>query len=64
MNKLNKVLLAIMGGISAVFDMVTPILLVLIWISLVGWISGSSYLLLAAAIISSLFKAIKIGWMK
>ncbi len=65
MKKLNKILLSILGGIDVVVIVITPILLILVWLSIFGiknhW---SSYVLIIIACLSSLFRGIKIGWIK
>jgi len=64
MNKRNKIILAIMCGIEAVFYIISPILIVLIWIGLSGFNYWGDYILFAVGLISSVFRGIKIGWLK
>jgi hypothetical protein len=64
MNKIQTISLAILGGIEAVFRIASPILLALIWNNLFIFNNFGSYVILIIAIISSLFRAIKIGWME
>lgn len=64
MNKLLKILLASLGGIESVFNIGLPILVSLIWINVSNITNWSSYVLLTAGILASLFRAIKIGFMK
>jgi hypothetical protein len=64
MNKIFKIILATLGGIEAVFSIVLPILVSLLWIKYSSMTGISSYVLLGAGLISSLFRAIKIGWFK
>jgi len=65
MNKINKVLLSIIGGMEVLVSVITPILLVLIWLSIFGienhW---STYAFLIIGWGASMFRAIKIGWLK
>jgi len=64
MNKLLKVLIATLGGIEAVFSIGLPILVSILWIRIGGIENYSSYVLLSAGILASIFRAIKIGFMK
>jgi len=64
MNKPLKVLLATLGGINAVFSISIPILVSLLWIRIGGLIGWSSYVLLSAGILASVFRSIKIGFLK
>ena len=62
MNKINKVILATLGGVDAIFNIATPILIALLWIKFSGLVGVSSNILVGAAIISSIYKAIRVGW--
>lgn len=64
MHKIQIVALAILGGIEAVFRIASPILLALIWNNLFKFNSFGSYTIIIIAIIASLFRSIKIGWME
>ena len=64
MNKLLKVIIATLGGIDAVFTIGLPILVSLLWIRISGLVGWSSYVLLSAGILASIFRSIKIGFMK
>ena len=64
MNKLLKIIIAILGGIDAVFSIGLPILVSLLWIRIGGLIGWSSYVLLSAGILASVFRSIKIGFLK
>jgi len=64
MNKSLKVLIAILGGIEVTFSIGIPILISLLWIRIGGLVNWSSYALLTAGILASLFRAIKVGFMK
>lgn len=64
MNKILTIVLASLGAINTVFSIVSPILLVLI-LSLATDISGISLnLLFSMGLLSSLFRGIKIGFLK
>lgn len=63
MNKIIKTLLAIIAGIDVTITIFTPIILATIWVSMVGF-GISSYILFALGLASTMFRAIKIGWMK
>ena len=64
MNKLLKILLAILGGIETVFYMVTPILIALIWVTLFSLESWGDYIVYITGLLASVFRGIKIGWLK
>ena len=61
MNKIIKIILAIFGGISAVFDFGLPILVALLWVKSNSINSWSSILIVIVGICASLFKATKLG---
>jgi len=64
MNKLNKVLLAILAGIETTFYMFTPIIVATLWNGVFGLDSAGSYLIYGLGLFSTLFRAIKVGWLK
>ena len=64
MNKLLKIIVATLGGIDAVFSIGLPILVSLLWIRIGGLVGWNSYVLLSAGILASIFRSIKIGFMK
>ena len=64
MNKLVKIILAILGGVETVFYIVTPILIALIWSNLFSLESWSNYVVYISGLLASLFRGIKIGWLK
>ena len=63
-----KVIVAILGGADAVFNIATPILLALLIINVMGfglWYSTwNGAFLLIVGILSTIYRAIKIGFMK
>jgi hypothetical protein len=64
MNKVTKILLAIIGGIDVTFSMFLPIIVAALWIDLNGFNNWTSYLVFGVGLFSTLFRAIKIGWLK
>jgi hypothetical protein len=64
MNKLTKILLGFLGGMDVVITCAMPILLAVIWVTLFGFNNFGSYVLIVASICSSIFRSIKIGWIK
>jgi len=64
MNKFNKILLAILGAIDVVMYMVTPIFLAVLWYSVVEVIDWKIYFFFTLGLFATLFRAIKIGFMK
>ena len=59
----HKIMLAVLGGIDVVYYIFSPILLATIWINLFG-LNWSGYFLFVMALLTSLFRAIKIGFLK
>jgi hypothetical protein len=64
MNKLIKILLAIVGGCSVIMEIITPIAVALFWGLLFGLNIFSSKIILVVGGLATLFRAIKIGWIK
>jgi len=64
MNKFMLVLLAILGGVEVVFYIFTPIIIGAIWVYLFGLNVWTSYFLFGICLLASLFRAIKVGWLK
>ena len=63
MNKFILVILAILGGIETVFYIFTPIAIVVLWTSIVGFNNWTSYFCYGMGILATIFRGIKIGWM-
>ncbi len=64
MNKLLKILIAVLAGIEVVFYMITPILISLIWVNISSFNSLGTYAMYSAGLLASVFRGIKIGWLK
>jgi len=64
MNNLNKILIAIMGGVEVVFYILTPIFISLLWVNVSGMNDIGSYVMYGAGLIASVFRGIKIGWLR
>ena len=64
MNKLLKILLAILAGIDITIYLFTPILISTLWINIFGLNNFGSYLISILGLLSTLFRAIKVGWLK
>lgn len=60
MNKIIKVLLAFIGAVDLAFNIFIPISISLLIVSLIKLGSFTSFILLTAGIISSLYRGIKI----
>ena len=64
MNKIIKVCLAILGGCSVIIEILTPLAIALFW----GYYFNLSILysnvILTIGGLATLFRAIKIGWLK
>lgn len=61
MNKFNKAILSILAGMDALFYIITPLLVSILWISFTGL---SQWLFYTIGICAMIFRAIKVGWMK
>ncbi len=64
MNKFTIILLAILGGIDVIFYIITPIILVIIWTSITGFNYWTAYFFFGLGLLSAIFRAIKIGFLK
>lgn len=62
MKKGKRILISILGGLDTVFYMFTPLILSSIWVSLGNMSEFSSIIIYLFGGFSSLFRAIKIGW--
>ena len=64
MNKFKLVFLSILGGMDVLMRIMTPLILVWVFLAIFG-IKGdwTSYVLIILGIGSTMFRAIKIGWM-
>lgn len=58
------IILAILGGCSSLIEMATPIFLCLIWVKLFGFYGLGTYLLYSIGFLATVFRAIKIGFLK
>lgn len=63
MNKSLKVFLAILGGCSIIFEILTPIAIALFWNFLFDLSSFYSGLIFGIGGLGTLFRAIKVGWL-
>lgn len=64
MNKINKISLSVLAGIETVFYIFSPILLVALWVNVFGLYNFGSNLVYGIGLFATVFRAIKIGWMK
>jgi hypothetical protein len=64
MNKLSKVLLGILGAVEVVFSIFTPIAVAILWIKMTNYQGLGSYFIYLLGLFSSIFRAIKVGWLK
>ena len=64
MNKISRILIAVMGGIDVCINIFTPIILMTIWTTLISLEGWKEYLFLIGGLLASLLRAIKIGWFK
>jgi len=64
MNKILKVIISILGGCSVVFELLTPIAVALVWGIVFNLSSSASKIILVVGGLATLFRAIKIGFIK
>ena len=65
MNKFLLIILSILGGIEVVFYIVTPIIIGIFWVSIIGLYNWVSYFFFIMCLLATMFRAIKIGgWIK
>ena len=64
MNKFLLVILAILGGIEVVFTIMTPIIIAIFWVTIIGIENWTSYIFFGVCLVATLFRAIKIGFLK
>ena len=64
MNKILKLLVIILGGIETTFYIFTPIILAALWVSFSGLNDWTSYFFYGIGLLSTMFRAIKIGFLK
>lgn len=64
MNKFKTIILAVLGGIDTVIYMFTPMILAALWINLAGLDNWMTYFFYGLGLFATLFRAIKIGFMK
>ena len=58
------ILLAVLGGCSVLIEMLTPILLILIWTKLFGFYGVGSYIFYSIALLAVVYRSIKVGYLK
>jgi len=64
MNKIIKIILAILGGCSVVIDIITPLAIALFWGYFFNLSILYSNIILVIGGLGSLFRAINVGWLK
>jgi hypothetical protein len=64
MNRLQKVLIGILGAVDVVFSIFMPIAVAILWIYITNYQGAGSYFVYILGLLSSLFRAIKFGWLK
>ena len=63
-NKTKTVFLATLGGIEAVFSIISPILVVSLWVEFMTSTNDLNWLFYGLGFCAALFRGIKIGWFK
>jgi len=64
MNKKLKIFLAILGGFDVIFYIISPILLVSLYIAFFTVNNFVEIVLYTTGFLSTLFRGIKVGWLK
>ena len=57
-------MLIILAGIDVTITIFLPIIIVVLWITISGLDSWAAYLFYGLGLFSTIFRAIKIGWLK
>ena len=63
MGKFKIITLATLGGIDTVIYIITPIILVSLWVTITGFDNWMNYFFYGAGLLATLFRGIKIGFM-
>lgn len=61
MNKFSKIILAIIGGIEVTFNMFLPLIVASLWVKVSGLNDWTAYFFYGLGLISTLWRAIKLG---
>jgi len=64
MNKIIKIIIAILGGIDIFVYVVTPIFLLFLWQEIFGVAGWTGYVFYGLGLLATLFRGIKIGILK
>ena len=64
MNKIIKIILAILGGIDVTFSIFSPIIIAALWVKVSTLSDWTEYFFYGVGLFSTLFRAIKVGWLK
>jgi len=64
MNKIIKIILAILAGCSVIMEIITPIAIALFWGFFFNLSQTFSTMILIIGGLGTLFNAIRIGWLK
>lgn len=62
MSKIKTILIGLFGGINVVFTIISPLLLSIIWVSIMGFTDWQLYLFYFMGAASTLFRGFKIGF--
>ena len=64
MNKSTKIILSVLGGFSALIDLMTPLAVAIVWIYYFDFSEFISKFIIMVGGFASIFRAIKIGFIK
>jgi hypothetical protein len=64
MNKLKTIILGILGAVDVVFSIFIPIAIAILWIKMTNFQGLGSHFIYGLGLLSSIFRAIKVGWLK
>jgi hypothetical protein len=62
--KIETIIISIFGGVDTVVYITTPIFLSLLWITIFNLNNYSTYFFQVIGLLSTLFRAYKVGWLK
>jgi hypothetical protein len=63
-NKFKTIVLSILGGIDVTISIFTPVILAALYVTIFGLIDWKGYFFYGIGLLATLFRAIKVGWLK
>lgn len=64
MNKFKKIVLSILGGVDVTFTIFMPVIVAALWVTSSSLENWTEYFIYGIGLLATIFRAIKIGWLK